>query len=856
MLAMLASLLSPQPAFADPIAAQGSATLTGSGIVRFSTPVLADLDGNGSKEIVVGTSDGKVFAVRYTGVGSRLAVLWMHDTTADLGGATSIRDAVAIGDLDGDGTVEVVVPVGEVFALQRQGGVVILDGATGQTKRVRRSYDFTGDTGPDGYLDGVVATPALVDLDNDGQLEILWSSFDHRVYAMRLDGSMLPGWPVFVRDTSWTTPALADIDGDGFLEAVFGVDSHLEGPPYNTPDGGALIAFRADGTRLWTRFISQTIFSSPIIADLDGDGNLEIVHGGGDYFNSAGAIAAGRKVYVLDRNGNLLWSRDTGNCVCRRPALGDIDGDGKLEVVVTSYDNRAYAWNHDGSALWDVAVLNFQGKNERAGPPVIADFTGDGIADVLVNTGWETAVLNGPTGAQRTATFFPGDSRPSYNGEHASFDNGAIIADVDGDGKSELIIASASTAAVGKVFLWDLTANALPGGSAPKPFDSIVVSHTLPAMMQPGRSQTATITLRNTGSSAWTTGLPVTLRSVPASDPFTSQTTLALSPGESIASGQSRVFTLSLRAPNVEGYYDTTWRLSGPSGFFGRAVRSRIKVGSQPALQALATHGIFAGGMMTAALPAPTGFPDWSAAFVWKLLPTGRGYQMLDSYGRYWWGGDAFPYTSRPPDATIRDMVLGLDGVSYLTLQSNGEIWRCDPQPPCKRAYTGIPTGINARSLAVTPDAYGMSAGGVYVMDGSGNLYRDGNAPALSTPAGLPLAGDVMRRIKLAPAGGAYGMDTSGRLWRYGPAPELTPRYTPQLGQDWARDFELSSDGAGYYLLARDNAIHAGGAAPPLTLNLPPVFGDDAGRDLELADSRRPPQVSSPARAFMPTISR
>ena len=35
-----------------------------------------------------------------------------------------------------------------------------------------------------------------------------------------------------------------------------------------------------------------------------------------------------------------------------------------------------------------------------------------------------------------------------------------------------------------------------------------------------------------------------------------------------------------------------------------------------------------------------------------------------------------------------------------------------------------------------------------------------------------------------------------------------------------------------------------------------PVFGDDAGRDLELADSRRPPQVSSPARAFMPTISR
>ena len=149
----------------------------------------------------------------------------MHDTAADLGGATSIRDAVAVGDLDGDGSVEVVVPVGEVFGLNRQGGIVILEGATGQTRRVRRSYDTTGDLFvPDGYTDGVVGTPGLADLDNDGRLEIMWGSFDHRVYAMRDDGTMLPGWPIFVRDTVWTAPALADLDG----ELARGTVDHLD----------------------------------------------------------------------------------------------------------------------------------------------------------------------------------------------------------------------------------------------------------------------------------------------------------------------------------------------------------------------------------------------------------------------------------------------------------------------------------------------------------------------------------------------------------------------------------------------------------------------------------------------------
>ncbi|MCB0117157.1 MAG: hypothetical protein KDD84_23820, partial [Caldilineaceae bacterium] len=61
----------------------------------------------------------------------------------------------------------------------------------------------------------------------------------------------------------------------------------------------------------------------------------------------------------------------------------------------------------------------------------------------------------------------------------------------------------------------------------------------------------------------------------------------------------------------------------------------------------------------------------------------------------------------------------------------------------------------------------------------------------------------------------------------------------PQIGADWAIDFELTDDEQGYYLLVRDGSILPGGAAEALTVNVPPVKGSDFARDLALIDSRR-----------------
>jgi len=75
--------------------------------------------------------------------------------------------------------------------------------------------------------------------------------------------------------------------------------------------------------------------SSPALGDIDGDGKLEIVVGSND-----------DKLYALNgEDGSVLWSYTTGGDIVSSPALGDIDGDGKLEIVVGSNDDKLYALN-------------------------------------------------------------------------------------------------------------------------------------------------------------------------------------------------------------------------------------------------------------------------------------------------------------------------------------------------------------------------------------------------------------------------------------------------------------------------------------------------------------------------------
>ena len=109
-----------------------------------------------------------------------------------------------------------------------------------------------------------------------------------------------------------------------------------------------------------------------MLGDLDGDGDVEVVVGSGDSL-----------VYAWHHNGTSVagWPQSTGGFVGFPPALGDLDGDGTLEVVSGSDDNKVYAWHSNGTAVagWPQTI----GMSAHQAKPVIGDLDRDGDVEVV-----------------------------------------------------------------------------------------------------------------------------------------------------------------------------------------------------------------------------------------------------------------------------------------------------------------------------------------------------------------------------------------------------------------------------------------------------------------------------------------
>lgn len=461
---------------------------------HFGSPILANISGNSNLEIVAVTNKGYVVAIDANG-----SKLWQTDIAQHFGmspGTHEIHARPAAADLDGDGKVEIVVGAGTIRpTVCTQGGVIVLD----SNGKVKSGWPFLAaddSIPPAGCRDTIFSSPALGDLDNDGDLEIVVAGFDKRIYALHHDGKFVnnfppdsalstrfPNWPNLrgrLADNTWASPALADIDGNGYLDIVISTgegnfDDRYEGDsggwtcPYELPPGwapgycgGSLYVLDRFGKSLpgFPRYILEAMGSSPAIADVTGDGKPEIFVGTGDFYynNSPDHPTHGFRLFGLDHSGNDLpgWTngKQVGGTVTVSPSIGDIAGDDKPEIVVIASDRKVYAWHVDGSLVsgFPMAPRDLWGQNSgNYNTPmgiVLADYDGDGKMEIIFSQVGVVNVVDG-NGQQLTATNYEGAVKPLYYTEGQLL-NTPAVGDIDGDGKLELVATNS------RAFAWTL----------------------------------------------------------------------------------------------------------------------------------------------------------------------------------------------------------------------------------------------------------------------------------------------------------------------------------------------------------------------------------------------------------------
>jgi hypothetical protein len=427
-----------QPIAGFPVAIPGAPVKDGS-------VTLANITGNSNPEIIVGASDGVVYAISSTG-----QRLWQFRTDTAINNvwngrdtSTRINSAPAVGDITGDDVPEIVVAVGGVTVDNENGGVVVLDNAgrllPGWPQLTEDEYD------PRGITEGVVSSPVIADFTGDGKAEIGYGGFDQYIYLKDQNGRDLPGWPRFARDTVWSSPAAVDLTGDGVNEMVIGIDAHND-PTFGDREGGYVLALRGDNTMLpgWPQFQDDAVFSSPAVADLDGDQKPEIVIGSGNFWRGLkNNTALGRTVTAYRTDGSILWRQRTDGSVSNAPAIGDVNGDGNLDVVIVADDgdDKAYAFDgRDGALLWKQLPKNI--FSDRAhGNVILGDFDGDGDNDVFTPVGGQVAIMRGEDGIHFTGTSNPWGDVPVYSAQ-GIMTNTPALGDLTGDGKLELVTAT------------------------------------------------------------------------------------------------------------------------------------------------------------------------------------------------------------------------------------------------------------------------------------------------------------------------------------------------------------------------------------------------------------------------------
>ena len=313
-----------------------------------TTPAVADFNADGYPDILVGSNEalgngknsGAAYLVDGRGTNAEQPYLdnWpvtmnslnlfplISEGVTNSGVVGKFGDQLA-GVIHGNGSSPLILPAdpGNQPILNETPGNVLpeyVDEETGETKRGLRPTGQFGDASeaerPD-VMFPLFANPSLADIDQDGTIDVVASGSSLSL-AQSLLGSSAES-------------------GQQLIAAWSGVDGKMiPGSPFLLED--------------------YSFFNSHAIADLDGDDYPEIIAGSGGYF-----------LHAYDGCGRQPegWPKFTGQWIITTPALGDMDGDGKLEVAMGTRNGWIYVWHTEGKSDGQIEWESFHHDNRNTG---------------------------------------------------------------------------------------------------------------------------------------------------------------------------------------------------------------------------------------------------------------------------------------------------------------------------------------------------------------------------------------------------------------------------------------------------------------------------------------------------------